>query len=115
MVHYLTEEESPEVTSATLETLQTNLKNLGPAFIDHNIDRLMAALNKLLNNDCVCQTGADDDSDDADVNGMIFGNVTELLPIIAKTLRDGFVPSYKAIHKSLKKFMKENKGLDDIA
>ena len=75
----------------------------------------MEALLQLLQNRGACQTGEADDSDDVDVNGLIFGNVTDLLPVLAKTLKSGFVPAYKTIHKTMKKFIKTNKGYDDIS
>lgn len=109
------EEESSEVTSATLETLQDGVQKFGPAFIDKNLDQLMEALKKLLANEAVCQTGAEDDSDDVDVNGMIFGNVTELLSIMAKVLKDSFAVCYKPIHSTLKRYLKLNKSPDDIS
>lgn len=114
VIHYLVEDESYEVTSATLEQLCDATKKFGPAFVDKSIDRLMEALNDLLLNKGVCQKGEEDDSDDVDVNGLIFGNITDLLPILAKVLGDGFMPKYQVIHNTFKKFLKENKGLDDI-
>lgn len=74
----------------------------------------MNALNTLLMNKGVCQTGNEDDSD-VDINGLIYGNITDLLPLLAKVLRDGFVPAYKIIHKSFRKFLDPKKGVDDIS
>jgi len=92
MIDYLVNEDSYEVSACTLETLEEAVKLLGPAFIDRSAVRLMEALNELLLNKGLCQKGNEGDSDDVDMNGLIFGNITDLLVSMAKVLRETVMP-----------------------
>lgn len=95
----LTEDDSYEAVVASLDSIQTLLKKLGPAVIDGNLSDLTDAILALLEKKTKCFGALDDDDEefeeeeeheedeDEDTNETVFEAITDILPQMAKTLK----------------------------
>lgn len=88
--------------------METLIKSIGPALIDKSNDSICdAIINLLEGNDKFIDDDDDEDDEedneesDDDVNENVYVSLCDLIPAIAKCLRTGFEPNFKAICKVL--------------
>ena len=125
LIHSLTDDDSYEAVVASLDAIQQLLKKLGPAVIDGNLTDLTHAIHSLLEKKTKCfgelddedddfeQQDEEEEDDDEDTNETVFEAITDILPQMAKTLKQGFLVPFQNVLTSLLSYCSPDKDVND--
>jgi len=105
-------EESSDVVAVTIESIGTLLKSLGPVLVENCMEDLVKHVEKYLRCQGTCQI---EDSDDEDEDTMIeiFENLTDLIPDMAKVLKNAFLPSFEKLVPAMMLYTSRKKDIND--
>eukprot|EP00828_Plagiopyla_frontata_P048976 TRINITY_DN9585_c0_g1_i4.p1 TRINITY_DN9585_c0_g1~~TRINITY_DN9585_c0_g1_i4.p1 ORF type:complete len:501 (-),score=82.66 TRINITY_DN9585_c0_g1_i4:84-1586(-) len=112
--HIIEIDESADVVSLMLESLEQLLKEIGPAFIHLNLQDICNLIYKLLKGECRCQQIDLDDDGEQETGGVIMEMLIDLIPQLARVIQGSFLEPFKQFLPLLLKFTTEDKELDEI-
>ena len=111
---FMTEEADPEIVARAVDGMTELVKALGPVFYRNFLDELIQTIFKLLEGQCACHNPASDDEDEDETIALVFEQVTDLIPALAKTLSTGFELPFSKIANSLSAYLDtENRDIND--
>ncbi|CAK60429.1 unnamed protein product (macronuclear) [Paramecium tetraurelia] len=118
LIRVIAEDESYECAALAIDVIDHLTKKLGPQIVYKNLDDLAKVITLVLNKKIKC-LGADLDSEgeeenDSDMNLNVLENLTDLIPTLAKNLKNGFVLMFREIFPHLATNLHKDKEIDDI-
>ncbi|CAD8054568.1 unnamed protein product [Paramecium sonneborni] len=118
LIRVIAEDESYECAALAIDVIDHLTKKLGPQIVYKNLDDLSKVITLILNKKIKC-LGADLDSEgeeenDQDMNLNVLENLTDLIPTLAKNLKNGFVLMFREIFPHLATYLHKDKEIDDI-
>lgn len=106
---------SSEVVSTAIDCIGELVKMIGPLLLENYLPDLTHSLGILLKGQGKCHIPMEDDEDEIDneTNIKVFEAVTDLLPIISKTMTTSFTESFMDLYPSLVSYLNVKNEIAD--
>lgn len=113
----MTEDDNRRVSSQAIVSMDEFVKALGPAAIDHSLEKITQCIIQLLENQVAEEDDEEDDKqedDDEDTDAFIFEPLCgDLIPTLSDVLQGAFLPYLNEIYPYMSKFLEERENINE--